>query len=325
MASIHYRDSGDYGYEGAQAPHTTLGEAHTASIPPNSMQRWVNLAGAATSAALICGVVVWGYQLAVRDVSGVPVVRALEGPARIAPEDPGGDLARHVGLSVNAVAGSGTAAPAPDRVVLAPESVELAAEDLPMAEYAAQPVTDPTPVTTSEARVETVAFQSPASESALSEPTAPETAAEPEVAPSESPASGIIPASVPGLNRSPRPVARPSVDLVAEAAARAVAGSMGGAQAAPLDIDPASLATGTRLVQLGAFDTPDQARNEWTRVADRFEALMDGKQRVIQEASSGGRTFYRLRVHGFGEVTEARRFCAALQAEGTNCIPALVR
>ncbi len=91
------------------------------------------------------------------------------------------------------------------------------------------------------------------------------------------------------------------------------------------EVEAASLKEGTRLVQLGAFDTPELARAEWDKAATRFEALMAGKGRVVQEASSGGRTFYRLRVEGFADVDEARRFCAALVAEGQNCIPALVR
>ena len=313
MASMNYRDSGDYGHEGAYAPHSPMGEAHPAPVaPPNPMQRWINLAGAATSVALICGVVVWGYKLAVRDVSGVPVIRAMEGPARIAPEDPGGDLARHVGLSVNAVAGTGTAAPAPNQVALAPDLVDLTDEDVPMGDIAALAV--PEVQAEPEAQVEPVAFEPPAADTPAE--------AAPDIAAAE---VKVIPASVPGVSRSPRPMARPARDLVAEAAAQAVAGSFGDPAPVSVDIDPASLPEGTRLAQLGAFDSVDLAKAEWGRVAERFETLMDGKKRVIQEASSGGRTFYRLRVQGFTDVAEARRFCAALQAEQTNCIPALVR
>lgn len=56
-----------------------------------------NWAGAAVSLALIAGVGVWGYKLVMRDVTGIPVVQAMEGPMRIAPEDPGGTLARPSG------------------------------------------------------------------------------------------------------------------------------------------------------------------------------------------------------------------------------------
>ena len=54
------------------------------------LSRLAGLAGALTSVALIAGLAIWGYRLAVRDVTGVPVIRAMEGPMRVAPEDPGG-------------------------------------------------------------------------------------------------------------------------------------------------------------------------------------------------------------------------------------------
>ena len=60
--------------------------------------RAVNLAGAAVSVALILGMAVWGYKLAVRDLNGIPVFRALAGPLRIAPDNPGGDVMAHQGL-----------------------------------------------------------------------------------------------------------------------------------------------------------------------------------------------------------------------------------
>ncbi len=98
-----------------------------------------SIAGALTSVALVVGLGVWGYRLAVRDVTGVPVIRALEGPARIAPDDPGGELARHTGLSVNGVAEDGTAAPPADRLALAPQVAELGEDALPMASLRPMP------------------------------------------------------------------------------------------------------------------------------------------------------------------------------------------
>lgn len=322
MASINYRTGGGYGYEGASASHTHSGHPHSAGqaphgAPPVPMQRWINLAGAATSVALMLGLVVWGYKLAVRDISGVPVVRAAEGPARIAPADPGGDFAQHVGFSVNDVAGTGTAAAAPDQVVLAPEAMGLSDEDLPMGVMGlianSRPAVDQALVeAATDAPIE-VAYTVPAREEDVLTAQAPE-----EVA------SDVVATSVPGVTVSPFPMPHPRRDLAAEAAALAVAAAMGGGVGA-IDVDPATLAAGTRLVQLGAFDSPEDAKAEWTRVASRFDALMNGKKRIIQEAASGGRTFYRLRVEGFADVSDARRFCAALQAERTNCIPAQVR
>ncbi len=349
MASISYRESGAQGRGGESDPN---------QVAPVS--RMVQYAGGVISLALIAGLAVWGYRLAVRDVSGVPVLRALAGPSRLAPEDPGGDLARHLGLSVNDVAALGSSAPAPDQVVLAPRMAELSPEDLPMTALrplprsanlaeadepapqdietlttAALPVAAiPVPDLRGEAEAKADALASVAAPDLADIPSeAQDPAADPnpvlsETAPAPDDAAAAlaedaIPVSVPGVSRSPRPLSRPLGDLIAQAAALAVADAM--APAAQIDLDPASLAQGTRLVQLGAFDDAETARAEWDKVAQRFEALMAGKHRVIQEASSGGRTFYRLRVEGFDNVADARRFCAALVAEQTNCIPAQVR
>ncbi|RLL71864.1 SPOR domain-containing protein [Paenirhodobacter hankyongi] len=345
MASNYDRDSGGYGYEGGgHEPGAPHGIAEPVS-------RWVQYAGAATSIALILGVVVWGYRLAVRDVSGVPVIRALEGPARIAPEDPGGDLARHVGLSVNEVAGTGLAAPAPERVVLAPDPERLTDDDGPMSALRPLPdVTrparaaapeDPVPAAApvaelpegSAVAIDAEAVPDPAAEAAEADIVAGVAApaavippaAKPAAAPAPS-ASAVIPKTVPGVARSPRPMKRPAKDLVASAAASDTPGNRPTAKPrAVTEVEPAKLAEGTRVVQIGAFDSPEIARKEWDRIAARFDPLLDGKQRIVQKATSGGRDFWRLRVAGFGNVDEARRFCAALVAEGANCIPTLAR
>ena len=102
----------------------------------DAIGKLTNLAGALVSLALIIGIGVWGYKLLVRDVSGIPVVRAAEGPMRVQPENPGGDQALNQGLSVNNVAAQGVAAVPADRLVLAPTPLELTLEDAPAAELA---------------------------------------------------------------------------------------------------------------------------------------------------------------------------------------------
>ena len=91
------------------------------------------------------------------------------------------------------------------------------------------------------------------------------------------------------------------------------------------EIDAAALPAGTRLVQLGAFDTPEIARQEWERLTARFPDFFAGRARVIEEASSGGSAFYRLRADGFADLAASRRFCSALMAQNTPCIPVTVR
>ncbi|HHB81087.1 MAG TPA: SPOR domain-containing protein, partial [Aliiroseovarius sp.] len=90
----------------------------------------MNVFAAGLSLLLLGGMGIWGYKLAVRDVTGVPVVRAMEGPMRIQPEDPGGEEAAYQGYSVNAVQGLGGAEPPADTLALAPRNTGLAPEDI---------------------------------------------------------------------------------------------------------------------------------------------------------------------------------------------------
>jgi hypothetical protein len=123
-----------YLFGSPNAPQTPSGYApqehsfeatSSAPKPTRPVSKTMNSLGALISIALVVGVGIWGYRLAVRDVSGVPVVAALEGPMRIQPEDPGGELASYQGLTVNAVQAEGQAEPTADRLILAPKPIEL--------------------------------------------------------------------------------------------------------------------------------------------------------------------------------------------------------
>lgn len=286
--------------------------------------KFINILGGVASLALIAGVGVWGYKLIVRDVSGVPVVRALEGPMRVQPEDPGGRPADHQGLAVNDVAANGTAAPPADRLVLAPRPVSLTEDDQPMAalEIAAdadREAADPAVQALVEQLISNVKpLDGPAPGAAeIVQPEPLEAVAPADLA---EPQPAVL--TGPGLPRSLRPQLRPAEIIQARAEVPA--------EAAPgtdtvREIDPESLPVGTRLAQLGAFDSAEAARGEWARLDTRFEDYMQGKARIVQQASSGGRSFYRLRAMGFDDIHDARRFCAVLAAEGVDCIPVTIR
>jgi SPOR domain len=289
-------------------------------------RRVVNLAGAACSVALILGLGLWGYRLAVRDVTGVPVMRAMAGAMRVAPADPGGDQASHQGLSVNAVAATGTALPLADQIVLAPRPVELQPGDLvaltPEAPTEALLLTDLT------INGLTITGQAlPASESASQEAD-PEGGSAiddavalaldlPEVEPLADVPEGALRVS---LRPSPRPPALGGATAAEVSAVQSVA-----APGPVAELDAATLEIGTRLAQLGAFDSPEAARERFEALRLAFGELFTGKAMVIQPAQSGGRSFYRLRAHGFEGDDEARRFCAALQSEDADCIPVAQR
>ncbi|WP_380052579.1 SPOR domain-containing protein [Falsihalocynthiibacter sp. SS001] len=312
----------------------------TETPQPRNIGMIVNFLGAATSIALVFGLGYWGYKLAVRDVSGIPVVAALEGPMRIQPKDPGGQLAMHQGLAVNAVQAVGEAEATADRLVLAPEPVDLL-EDDPVVEVATQepsakedqpepapaPEPDPQPIE----EPQQIALTT---EPEIEAPEALDVPAAIEAATAENP--DIIPASIGGVAKSARPRQRPSgfedvvsaqQESVAAALAMALAGDADPAAVADdtASLAPSNLAVGTNLAQLGAYASEDIARAEWVKKTSLYGDYMEGKTRVIERAERGGRTFYRLRAHGFETINEARQFCAALQAEGAECVSVVVR
>jgi SPOR domain len=344
----------------------------------------VQYAGALVSLALVAGVGVWGYQLLVRDMTGIPVVRAMDGPMREAPSNPGGEIVPHLGLSVNEVAAAGEAAPPEERLLLAPMQTQLSEDDLlttPMAEAGEpdpgavassgemqvpvtalvetpQPLADPallaapalapdtvpgaanlpqdaTAGMAMDATATTPPSMTAADVLALADQIASGTAPLTDLAPgpdlpavvaldgAATIASGaVIDRSVPGVVTALVPMARPA-DHAANADVGAVNSAvMAAAEHPALTTD---IPLGTNLVQLGAYETPEIAAQEWDILSGRFAEFMTDKDKVIQQASSGGRTFFRLRAMGFADLGEARSFCAALAAENAACIPVVVR
>jgi hypothetical protein len=338
MADADYDGLGDGVRRNADAPILTSATA----------ERYIRLAGALCSAALVVGFGIWGYKLAVRDVLGVPVIQALDGPMRIAPEDPGGEIADHQGLAVNDVAAVGIATPLPERLTLAPRPQELAEEDLPGLAgpvpaalpaaapgevqpggadlaLAAAPQTEsasPTELAVDAAIAEALGLTPEAVGVAADLQTAGEMAASDAL---EGPVLEDLaaePTPEGAMAVSPRPRSRPSASDVA-----ASEGAASRSTIAPQDleglaeVDPAAIPVGTRLVQFGAFNTADEARAEWVRLQTGFGELMTDKGLVLQPAESGGRTFFRLRATGFDDEDDARRFCAAFVAQSVTCIP----
>lgn len=296
--------------------------------PRKAVGAMANWAGAAVSLALILGAGVWGYKLLVRDVTGVPVVRAIEGPMREQPVDPGGSQAAHQGLAVNNVAAQGTAAAPADRLVLAPPPIELTGDDAPVSLAAVNSAEVNTPTTAAPAE-ETAAAPEPITSPkplksgdiqglvnqlvANADPLTPL-----ENQPVAAPKPVIVKG---GIGTSLRPKLRPAG--LKERTLQLAAATP--AAAAPTEVSPDAIPAGTRLVQLGAFPSAEVARSEWTKLQAKFGDYLGDKQRVVQKATSGGRTFYRLRAQGFADLSDARRLCSALKAENADCIPVVTR
>lgn len=319
--------------------------------------RLTHYLGAVASVALMVGLMVWGWQLVSRDVSGVPVIRAIVGDARTAPSDPGGELTNYTGYAVNTVA-EGVDHQPTQQVAIAPAPVGLSDEDVAMGLLGAtsrQPsaVSETplsfdgapiVPLSDSEARAlaeaqeaqrlaladsavqDATIIDAPASEGPVNEALTDENGAPAQAA---AIAEALVQAQAeanPGvLTASTRPAPRPRSTRVASAGttatdARPVAAEDRPAEApeaAPAPV-PVSTASGPQ-VQLGAFDSDAIAASEWNRLSGKH-VVFGGKQQVIQQHQSNGRTFWRLRVAGFDSLSEARQFCAALKSAGTDCL-----
>lgn len=295
-------------------------------VQPSPLQGYINIAGAVTSLALIIGVGVWGYHLVRRDAAGVPVIKALKGPMRVAPEDPGGQIARNVGLAVNAVAADEPLPPPPDRVVLAPSPVQLsphdAAPEAVTASHAAADVPSPSPNPAPDAGTQASGADAATAPTADTAPMDPVEVALAAARAATEAVTGEGPQPVTGgtaqaVRSSLRPMLRPS--------GMTMPIDQPPAQPKTVSIDPASLRPGMRLVQLGAYPSVASAQQAWDGIVTQFGPLMDKHGQVIQKAESGGRVFYRLRAAGFDAESDARAFCAALQSQNAGCIPVTIR
>lgn len=287
--------------------------------PLGLLRLGLNWLGAIASVILVVGLVYWVFQLGTRNPNEIPIIRAMEGPARTQPDKPGGTQANHQGLAVNAVQSEGTAEKPAETVVLAPQPQPLTTEDVAQNTLAKiQPVLRPTPVKTT---VDPVA-QSAVEEAIIA---AVETVPTPTIQdPSlitetivTSPQSTVISSSKYAPLKSIIPRERPGNLNKRIQATTAVATQP--------ETSPAEVPVGTRLVQLGAYDSEEIATNEWENLIGKHGDLLTGKKRLVQSATSGGRKFYRLRAIGFETAEDSRNLCSALLARGTPCIPVSAR
>ena len=249
---------------------------------------------ALTSLGLVAGLAAWGHDTMTREIEGVPVIKAHAGQMRVSPSGEAGTDVLYRGLTVGRIAEGNGVAPPPDAVRLAATGTDLSTDDFiaaPAAPAAAAPAPEADPV---EARRDAVGMAVIGVMTAMS----------------------AIPVEVPGVAESPRPIARPALMT---GAARAVAG-IAAAQAGR-ELDPSSVVQGQPLAQLGAFPDAEGARAAWAALAARHESLLADRDRLVIEVPVAGRVLWRLRVAGFDTREDAVRFCSALSAAGSECIP----
>lgn len=325
-------------------------EAHPVEKPAekpsaNPLIHWL---GAFASVGVLAVMVYWGLQLVQRDPNEVPVIKAMEGPARVQPEDPGGTQSNYTGLAVNSVQSEGEAEAPSDRVVLAPAPRELLAEDVPVrkpaetadtaetADSADQPVAELildsienaiSDGETGAALTELEDRQEPDRQITLTVRDVPEGMRV------ESSGSDVRlvaeteteTADVPrGTKYAPKTSLLPKFRKNSATLARAAAPAAASAPK-PLSREVPEAPLGTRLIQLGAYDSRETALQEWVRISSRHHDLLGNKNFLVQFVETGGRKFYRLRAVGFADSTESKSMCSALIQRGAQCIPVVAR
>lgn len=81
----------------------------------------------------------------------------------------------------------------------------------------------------------------------------------------------------------------------------------------------APAASGSGMVQLGAFSSAASAQRAWAGLKSRFAWLEPVNSNVVT-AESAGRTVYRLQAAA-GSASAAQTLCNRLRVAGENCIP----
>ncbi|MBL9067566.1 MAG: SPOR domain-containing protein [Sphingopyxis sp.] len=108
----------------------------------------------------------------------------------------------------------------------------------------------------------------------------------------------------------PAPATAESEPKVAAASAKAPATTAKSA--------PTPAATGSAMIQLGAFSSDAAAAKAWTNLSKRFAYLAD-LNKSVSPAKVGDGTVYRLRVAA-GTAANAANLCGKLRVAGENCV-----
>ena len=279
--------------------------------------------GAALSLSLLVGAIGWSYQLIVRDISQIPIVRVQLGPLRVAPDNPGGLTAANQGLSVTQLAVNEKPLLS-NEIHLAPAAESLNGESL------ALKITEGVKSNTDDETFEikevnavnnldltVLSNETEADSRSKEEPVLSKVAfsqKKMEIENAVSLALSITDDPV-ALPNSLRPKIRPMSFRQNDKTTRDQVAANSSISELPM---------GSAVVQLGAFDSKNLAKSEWQRFEKLLGSVLISKKMVVQKAESGGKIFYRLRASGFDDISDARQFCTAI-IDKVACIPVVTR
>lgn len=304
--------------EGSDA--ALAGEVKQVNFKINMIFYWT---GAALSLFLLAGAIGWSYQLIVRDVNQIPIVRAQLGPLRVAPDNPGGLTAANQGLSVTQLAVNEKPLLS-NEIYLAPAAEILNEENLALKvkeEYESNKVDGAFEIKEVNAEnsmnLEALPDQKEVDSRSNDVGVLSKAAFSQKKIEIENAVSLAL-----SITNDPdkslswlRPKIRP-VGFYRN-------GNITEDQIVSNEPMP-KLPIGSAVVQLGAFDSKSLAESEWQRFEKILGSILIPKKMVIQKAESGGKIFYRLRASGFSDISDARQFCTAI-SDKVACIPVVTR
>ena len=304
--------------EGSDA--ALAGEVKQVNFKINMIFYWT---GAALSLFLLAGAIGWSYQLIVRDVNQIPIVRAQLGPLRVAPDNPGGLTAANQGLSVTQLAVNEKPLLS-NEIYLAPAAEILNEENLALKvkeEYESNKVDGAFEINEVNAEnsmnLEALPDQKEVDSRSNNEGVLSKAAFSQKKIEIENAVSLAL-----SITNDPdkslswlRPKIRP-VGFYRN-------GNITEDQIVSNEPMP-KLPIGSAVVQLGAFDSKSLAESEWQRFEKILGSILIPKKMVVQKAESGGKIFYRLRASGFSDISDARQFCTAI-SDKVACIPVVTR
>jgi cell division protein FtsN len=88
----------------------------------------------------------------------------------------------------------------------------------------------------------------------------------------------------------------------------------------PAPAKPAVAASGSYLLQVGAFKSDAEARTAWKAYQSKHATLLNGFGPDVQKVDLGEKgTWYRLRIASFSDKDAAAALCERLKAQGGSC------
>ena len=304
--------------EGSDA--ALAGEVKQVNFKINMIFYWT---GAALSLFLLAGAIGWSYQLIVRDVNQIPIVRAQLGPLRVAPDNPGGLTAANQGLSVTQLAVNKKPLLS-NEIYLAPAAEILNEENLALKvkeEYESNKVDGAFEIKEVNAENSMNLEALPDQKEVDSRSNDVGVLSKAAFSQKKIEIENAVSLALSITNEPDKSLSwlRPKIRPVGFYRN----GNITEDQIVSNEPMP-KLPIGSAVVQLGAFDSKRLTESEWQRFERILGSILIPKNMVVQKAESGGKIFYRLRASGFSDISDARQFCTAI-SDKVACIPVVTR